>query len=284
MIKKIFLMCFFGFLSCLNFAMDKATIQTDTAKEIRSLARDELVFDLIFSHYLLDHKSICSFGSTSKEYNLLMIETAGQRIKQLKYKKPIQEPFEQRIHKWGSSHLYAYEENKDDTPCLILQYDFFKDNTLETQLEFFYTSSYYQEFFCSEKGELFFYGYRKSAGFFKYKLDKSFMPCAMQYEDRSGLAYKQDLDIFLEYPVLLNAILHSNKMSIKNVLISSLSTEYNRPYAIFSLDAVILPDNYAERVPYHHSITLDLKTSSFEDFPEHIKKAIKSHYAEQQNK
>jgi len=262
------------------------------------LQTDELVLYLVSNHYLLDHESICSFAATSKAHNQRMLSLAAQKKENLFGR--VEGHVGEMRHKYGSAYCCAYKRPGENNG-LGLIFNWLDENgknksKVHCFSGFMSPLPFRPVPFFNKEGVLCFYGYgtvsvpyedsnggthfEKICNIVRYGLDKKTLCCTMK-DTKPGVQGAIEhvcLDLFLEYPVLLKAVLNSTiittqqKYSLLGVLLEE--------YLEFSLEGVMLPDNYAERRVITNA-PIAISYGNFNVFPDNIKEAIKKRYKEQ---
>jgi len=255
------------------------------------LQSDELVWHLICSHYL-DHESICSFAAMSKVHNQRMLDLAVQRKKLLPcgLERHTKEHIKTIRHKYGNACCYAYKSG------LGLGLNSLDDNG-KSKLDIKFFDGFVSPLPCrsvpffNKEGVLCFYGYGtvKAPGIgdslcsiVLYGLHRLPLCCMMRNliprvrDDEFKYRYIS-LGDFLEYPVLLEAILNSTIVTKRR---SYYVLRAVMEFLDFSLKGVTLPDNYADKVEFACSDEKGTKIY-VGHLTDEIKEAIRKHYEEQ---
>jgi hypothetical protein len=255
------------------------------------LSQDMQVFGFVFN--CLKHKDIRSFAETNKNYNKYMCDTAVQRKKLLRANIGI--AMGSFIHKYGSKRFYVCRDS-NLKGRLWLRYT--KINTLLSAGAFCFEGfiaplPHEPAPFFDNQGNFSFYGYgtyecscdktdfHPALAVIKYSWDGTGKPCAVLYNcPFYGILCGEDLHLFLEYPILLRTIMESMvRIQTKNWFTSK-NVGCSCSFLTFSLNSVILPDDYAGKIAIS-DITMTGATNNFEGLREGIRKAIEKRYAVQ---
>lgn len=294
MSKRIVFVCMSLLLSQVLFAMQPT-------EQIKTFSPKKIVLNLVGTHYLLDHETICSFAETNKAYHQLMLVTAKDRKNRLKVKRYIDCPFGKLVHKYGSACYCVYKRVRKNQ--LVLSYSEIYNDTIVTKEKrfnrFISLLPHEPKPFFNEKESFCFYGYgvitsvykncsessdssfdmnsfdREAVGILEYNFDGSVRLCNVLKEDKLCC-----LSFCLSYPFLCKAFLDGN--ATNDTLVQD--DVYHTPIKMYSLDNVVIPSNYKERVEWKIMQGAPFTKLLFEDFPEYIKDAIEKRYQECQNK
>lgn len=214
-------------------------------QSINTKTENQQVFDLVV-HYLKDHEAICSFAATNKYHDKLMKNTANSRKKLLHSCPDAENNFGNFVHKYGCARCWAYKRlflNELALGHHQLGY------SVETSCFNCFTSPlvYESRLFFNKQGVASFYGFgRLHDGQRKtvicYSIESPAYMCIIQKKDGSLWS----MNNLLSHPSLLQAILTLDKK--ENMTIEDESDLL--PCLVFSLDDLIIPDDYEKRIPF----------------------------------
>jgi len=275
--KNLLVMC----LLILNTSMYGMEIEENVC-----ISSEDVVLNLICNHYL-GHDELCLFAATSKESEQRILASAPIR-KNLLSKELAADRIGVTWHKYGSRCCYAYKRfgwynlgmachTLRDCQHIGTKYESFED--------FISPLSYQPAPFLNEDGIFSFYGYGKIrqnvmhrlCTIVRYDLNGSSLRCVVT--NKEGL--ESDMSLFLEYPVLLKAILNTTEVTKKlfstGTIISG--SRHHEEILELSLDGVVLPYNYGERtiIPGTSSA---FSFESIQQFPWKLKSALEKRYKE----
>jgi hypothetical protein len=264
--KKMIASTIVFFLSHLISAMD-------------GLTKDELIFGLVTTNYLSNHKAICAYAATSKKNNKFMIDLAPSRTRQLNCIDFVPLPSPKWLHKYGSAR-WIFSKCKD---VFTVDYRELSDDGISKkriiQEGFISQLPHKPAPFFNEDGHMCFYGYGEiennkipsiAKAVLQYGEDGSIYNCVVQGEDD----HPWSIAPLLSYPSLLKALLitEGKKAEIPKAPMPG-------PFLVFSFDNVVIPDNYREFKGFGVEWYSILQ---FTHFPQCIQNTVEERYKKQQ--
>lgn len=249
------------FLHVSLFAMDIQPIVLEIEKQ--------LVFETMVP-YLADHESICSVASTSKKNNKA-IRNLTERRKELFY--PEVAACSEIVWRPYATACVGVYQDKDGN--LILMHSYLENSSVQMNKIILKEMNYLPStLFFDEENNLSCYGYgyavvaKENAGWKawvqginQYDITGKVSRCILSTKKTHELVTR--LDMFLNYPFLLYAILKSKNCK-------------NGKQREFFLENVIVPADY--QVKKEAPFKIEMAYQDFESLPCYIRKPIEEQY------
>jgi hypothetical protein len=274
-------------------------------KDDKIFSPQEIVFNLITLYYL-DHKSICNFGATSKHNDRWMIDLAETRKKIFGTipeiaQSSLQAWYYDAWHRYASAYRCMYVRSYAEQKLHAKSYELSFSLPIKREIHEHHTLNgqcikplpckvlpYYndhKDYFYGILTKIIPCQYRtdhskdyKSISICRFIFDKSGLECRISISDEQswGLRY------FLDYPIILKAILASTIVSQKKKVYINIHGRRNkRAYWDYSLKGITIPENYQQ---YIKDIDSNRQTARWNLLDQSLKNAIEMRYQEQRSK
>lgn len=243
-------------------------------EEVKMLSSKEVVFKFLVDHYF-GHDELCLFAQTNMENKRCILNTALTRRKLLSKEMMTDRLSPVTWHEYNSMCCYAYE-GCSSFNLTIVRHAIREGQFVKTRYKSF------QNFksplphnpgpLVDQNENVYFYGrglMQSADSVVRYDLDGCVSKCFMKIGEHVMVS----VELFLEYPVLLKAILNSTNVTRRHHSLEQLWL------LEFSLEGVWLPDNYHERtiIP---GTSAAFSYESIQKFPLAIRGAIEKRYKE----